>query len=148
MQAQMRATFDANSTGAALVSYAFVPLLQKSSNPRVIYISSGLGSINQRADANSPYYAVPALAYRMSKAALDMLAVHTYSEFKGWGCKVWALCPGFVITNLEGEGNQEKMRQMGAISSETSAEFIQQVVRGDRDADVGKFVHRDGVYPW
>ena len=55
-----------NVTGVLSVTQAFVPLLKKSDAPRVINISSQLGSM-----ASSPGFSTT--SYQCSKAALNML---------------------------------------------------------------------------
>lgn len=79
-------------------------------------MSSDLRSITNRSDTSIWYYKVPGVAYRMSKAALNMLAVCNYAELKGKrkGVKVWAFNPGYVVTNLSGEkGVEERIREWG-----------------------------------
>ena len=148
LEADLKSTLDTNAIGAAVTTYAFVPLLKKSKNPRVIHVSSGLGSIAGRTDPKNPYAAFNGLSYRMSKAAMNMLAAQNKHEFAPWGAKVWTMCPGYVVTNLTGEADRENRKNTGALSSETSAQFLHQIIRGERDADDGKFVHVGGVYPW
>ncbi|MBX9768184.1 MAG: SDR family NAD(P)-dependent oxidoreductase, partial [Bdellovibrionales bacterium] len=58
-------TFDTNSVGPLRVTRALLPLLLKSAHPRVVQISSLMGSISD--NSGGGYY-----AYRMSKAALNM----------------------------------------------------------------------------
>ncbi|KAJ1562531.1 hypothetical protein HK405_011025 [Cladochytrium tenue] len=157
LEEDLRDTFATNSIGPVLVTDAFIPLLKESKDPRLIYVSSGLGSITLMADENYIYSKPFGLAYRMSKAALNMLAVYHHREHSTWGCKVWSLCPGFVVTNLTGEEDRENRVKQGALSSETSAETIAEVIQGLRDADVGKQIHNDGpefnggyksIFPW
>jgi NAD(P)-dependent dehydrogenase (short-subunit alcohol dehydrogenase family) len=148
LTAQLRETLETNTIGAAAVTDAFLPLLKQSPDPRLIYVSSGLGSIALRLDASYPYSALPATTYRVSKAALNMLAACHAMEFKEWGCKVWAFDPGFVITNLTGEADRGRRRKQGAESSEVSARALLRIVVGERDGEVGRHVHKDGVHPW
>jgi len=148
LEVRMRATLDANATGAAVASYGFEPLLKKSNNPRIVHVSSALGSLTLRDNLEGPDSKTHSPAYRMSKAALSMLAIITAKEFGKWGCKVWAMCPGWVVTNLTGPAGREFRIKGGALSAETSAETIFKIGEGERDAEVGKFVHKDGVYPW
>lgn len=148
LRAELRATFETNTFGAALTTEKFLPLLEKSNSARVLYITSGLGSMTLCEDPQDWTYAVDALTYRMSKAALNMLMVCQHKEFQKKGIKVWGLCPGYVITNLTGEEDRENRTKRGAESATTSAETILSVVEGKRDKDVGKVVHKDGVYNW
>ncbi|KAJ1560638.1 hypothetical protein HK405_006416 [Cladochytrium tenue] len=149
LSAEIFDTFATNSVGPALVTAALLPLLKRSASPRLIYISSGFGSIGRLTDPGQIRSNPTALAYRMSKAALNMLTVYHHREFSPWGCRVWAICPGFVTTNLTAEKfDTETLIRMGARGPETSAMTIADVIDGKRDEDVGKFIHKDGVYPW
>lgn len=144
-------TLTTNAIGPALVTAAFSALLLKAPDPRLIYISSSLGSISQRlaphlATSSGPY-AVLTPEYRVSKAALNMLAACHVMELGPRGVKVWAVCPGYVVTNLGG-GDREAKERTGATSASGSAELVKSVVEGGRDGDVGRFVHKDGVYDW
>jgi NAD(P)-dependent dehydrogenase (short-subunit alcohol dehydrogenase family) len=148
--ANLREAFETNTFGPAVVTDTFLPLLLKSSNARVIYVTSGLGSITDRLDTKSPYYMIPAVSYRMTKTALNMLAACNHVELGPKGVKVWTYCPGYVVTNLTGTGEagrQERVRN-GAGSAVESAEGIEELVNGTRDADVGKFVKKGGFWDW
>ncbi|KAK1996223.1 short chain dehydrogenase [Colletotrichum falcatum] len=142
-------TFNTNAASALILTEALIPLLKKSKDPRIINVSSGLGSISERADPGSLWYKNPAEAYRISKAALNMATVHMVYEFKSWGAKVWAYCPGYVVTNLSGESDRQNRINNGADSSETSAQGILEIVEGKRDGEAGKFIARfGGQYNW
>jgi NAD(P)-dependent dehydrogenase (short-subunit alcohol dehydrogenase family) len=145
---QLREVFETNTFAPAVVTENFLPLLEKSKDARVIYVSSGLGSLELRADESDPYYKLPAVSYRMSKAALNMLALCHHAELKEKGIKVFAMDPGYVVTNLTGEADRERRVRNGAGDPRVSAETLLSIVDGRRDGDVGKFLHKDGVYPW
>jgi NAD(P)-dependent dehydrogenase (short-subunit alcohol dehydrogenase family) len=55
-----------NCVGAVSVTEAFLPLLRKSESPRLIFVSSSVGSISQAADPESKYYRPTANEYRAS----------------------------------------------------------------------------------
>jgi NAD(P)-dependent dehydrogenase (short-subunit alcohol dehydrogenase family) len=97
---ELRETFETNAFGPAVVTEAFIPLLLKSKGGRLIYISSELGSIEMRGDESYVYYNLPAVAYRMSKAVLNILTMCHHAEYKEKGIKAFAFNPGFVVTNL------------------------------------------------
>ncbi|KAF2795738.1 NAD(P)-binding protein [Melanomma pulvis-pyrius CBS 109.77] len=145
----LRAVFETNVYGPTLVTEAVLPLLKASKSPKVINVSSGLGSITMRSDPNDPTYSVSFDVYRMSKSALNMLSACHSASFKKFGAKVWAYCPGFVVTNLTGEEDRQNRVNMGAESSETSAQGILEILEGKRDSEAGGFVTRYGkAYPW
>lgn len=102
MRERMTACFATNAMGPAVVVEAFAPLLLKSSvMPRVVNVSSGLGSIELRlnSDKDGMAYKLKGEHYRVSKAALNMVTANQHVEF-GEKMKVFAVCPGWVASNL------------------------------------------------
>lgn len=84
-------TMQTNVAGAAQTADAFKPLLEKAANPRIIFMSSGLGSLytcTQRSNKDWP-------AYSSSKAALNMIMLYYWHICPGM--KVNACCPGFRV---------------------------------------------------
>ena len=147
----LRETFETNVFGQAVVTEAFESLLKKSSNPRLIYISSGQGSITNRLDPTHKAYKTRGDYYRMSKTALNMLAACHKFNFAEWGCKVCAFNPGFCVTNLTGEAGRAMRIQHGARDPQDAADALVKVVTGKRDADIAKSGMVDvdgGMLPW
>ena len=140
-----RKTFETNVFGTLAVTEAFAPLLRKSANARLIYVSSSLGSLTYRTRKYRDRPAV-ANAYLTSKTAMNMLSCCAVAEYGAW-CKVWAFDPGLVATGLSGEP-AEKMRERGAGEASVSGESLKAIVEGGRDGEVGEFVWKDGVHPW
>ena len=81
-----------NVAGAAQTAEAFIPLLSKAENPRIIFMSSGLGSLQRHSvlGFNNKWP-----AYSASKAALNMIVLYFWQRFPEW--KVNACCPGFRV---------------------------------------------------
>lgn len=137
----MQRTYDVNVVGAAVVTDAFIPLLEKSTNPRIVFVSSITGSLhNATPQSGVPYYRMPYLAYRSSKTALNMVMLH----YNGWlhekGFKVNAACPGHIGTNLnsfQGAGTLEE----GAVN------IVRLAVLG-KDGETGTFTSKEGEIPW
>jgi len=148
-RADLLSTYNTNAASPLILTEQMLPLLKKSADPRVINVSSGLGSVTDKYDPESQYYKVPGEPYRMSKAAMNMATACMYASYKDWGCKVWSFDPGFVVTNLSGVENRGRRVSMGAESSETSAKGLREIVDGLRDGEVGIFIGRDGsTLPW
>lgn len=149
IKTRMLRCMETNVIGPAVVSSAFRPLLLKSSNPYSLYVSSGVGSLAFASDPSSPVYISLSKGetYRASKSALNMLAIQEHVEY-GKKIKVFSLCPGFVRTNLRGTSEEERSGGGNAKDPKLSGELILDILKGIRDHDVGKFVHREGVYPW
>lgn len=77
-----------------------------------------------------------------------MLAVVEAGEWSGDGLKVFVMSPGFVRSNLRGSSDEARTGWGKAGDPEVSGQLVLDIVQGQRDADVGRFVHKDGVYPW
>lgn len=148
LQEQIQSIMLANVAGPAMVAEKFHPLLLKSSNAYSIFVSSGLGSLGMASDFNHPMSQSSWLPYRMSKAALDMLAIQEHRVKSKEGIKVFAMCPGLVKSNLRGTEENQINAGGRAGDPDVSGRTMLSLVEGKRDADVGKFVHKDGVYPW
>ncbi|PQV65304.1 NAD(P)-dependent dehydrogenase, short-chain alcohol dehydrogenase family [Abditibacterium utsteinense] len=103
---EYRHTFETNVLGVLRVSQAFWPLLQKSDSPRVINVSSGLGRLFDMTN-ESP-------AYSVSKTAVNALT----RQFAGLGqekVSVNSICPGWVRTDMGGEGTTRTPEEGAAI---------------------------------
>ncbi|KAL4986739.1 hypothetical protein BDW68DRAFT_178440 [Aspergillus falconensis] len=150
LEGQLRETFELNTFAPALLTEAFVPLLRKSTDPRVVNISGDLGSITLKSDQASQGHLVDHMAYRMSKAALSMMTVCHSIKFKPWGCKVWSYNPGFVVTDAWGKSEEARqaMKAAGAGDPNDAAHGIVEILEGKRDTDNGGFLHRHGKHPW
>ncbi len=150
VKTRLQLCMDTNAIGPAVVSAAFRPLLLKSQKPYSIYVSSGVGSMGRASDPTSATYRSLSNGegYRASKAALNMIALQESIEFSETALKVFALCPGFVRSNLRGESEEARSGWGKAGDPKRSGETLLSIIQGERDADAGKFVHADGVYPW
>ncbi|KAH8650623.1 hypothetical protein BGZ60DRAFT_436960 [Tricladium varicosporioides] len=96
----MQKTFMTNVFGATMVTQAFTPLLLKSRNARLIYISSSLGSLTEKASPSDPFSKYNEMPYRASKAALNMVMLCDKGELEGKGVKCWAFNPGYLAWDL------------------------------------------------
>ncbi|KAJ5297652.1 hypothetical protein PENANT_c005G02222 [Penicillium antarcticum] len=140
--------FSTNVFGAMLATEAFIPLLLKSKQPYLIQISSALGSLALASDPKNVKSAETWDEYRMSKAALNMMTIQMHKRLKDQTVRVFAFCPGLVRSNLRGASEDAVTAQGNAGDPMVSANALLEIIEGQRDEDVGKFVHKDGCYPW
>jgi NAD(P)-dependent dehydrogenase (short-subunit alcohol dehydrogenase family) len=144
--------YDVNVAGTNLVTHAFMPLLLKSSDPRLLFIT-GLANATAAQRSYFPTPPQPAgwpkkidfetIGYRCSKMALNMLMLDWNHKLKADGVKVWSVGPGMLETDLGGA--RDLAKKFGAKPASVGGEFIRTVVEGARDADIGKIVVKDGV---
>ena len=115
---EMREVWETNVFGALAVYQAMLPLLHKSSDARIVNVSSGVGSLTTNADKDFSYRAFYGPVYPASKAALNAVTLAMMIELETTGIKVNLVSPGFAKTNLnnfEGiesleEGSREVVR--------------------------------------
>lgn len=65
----LRQTFETNVFGQVVVTETLEPLLKKSTDPYIVYVSSEQGSVTNRLDPNYQYRHLRGDSYRISKAA-------------------------------------------------------------------------------
>ncbi len=114
----VRAMFEVNTLGPLRVTQALLPLLRKSAAPRIVMMSSGLGSISDTADMTSLIWNVGAAGYCASKAALNMLTVKLAKALLADGIKVNAADPGYTATDLNGHTGTRTVEEAAAIAVE------------------------------
>ena len=78
----------------------FVDLLHKSDQPRIVNVTSGLGSLTLHTDPAWKYYHVPAAVYNTTKAALNMYTIALAYELRDTPFKVNAVDPGYTATDF------------------------------------------------
>ncbi|WP_131739979.1 SDR family oxidoreductase [Actinomadura roseirufa] len=96
--AHLREVYEVNVFGVVTVTSACVPLLRRSPNPRIVNMSSGLGSLTVLSAPADPGSARRFLAYGSSKAALNALTLMYADALRADGIKVNAVSPGLVPT--------------------------------------------------
>lgn len=112
----MRAVYEVNVFGPVRVTQAFVPLVRKSGQGRIVMMSSSLGSIGEQLDMTSATYGVNLLGYNSSKSALNMITVSFAKELAGHGIKVNAANPGYVATDLNDNQGHRSVEQGATIA--------------------------------
>lgn len=72
-----------------------------------------------------------------------MLMLDWNHKLQADGVKVWAVQPGMLATNLGGFG-PKLATEMGAGHPSLGGDILTRVLEGERDADVGMFVSKNG----
>ena len=137
--AQVLEVVDTNVVGVIRVTNAVLPLLRRSASPRVVNVSSTVGSLTlqtAQAEALGPISA----AYSPTKSYLNAITIQYAKELAGTGILVNAACPGFVATDLNGHRGTRTPEQGAAI-------FLELATLPD-DGPSGTFRDESGILPW
>jgi NAD(P)-dependent dehydrogenase (short-subunit alcohol dehydrogenase family) len=135
-----RKTFETNLFGLIATTQALLPLLRKSPGGRIVNLSSILGSIGLHATPGSPVYDTKLPAYNVSKSAVNAYTVQLAYELKETTIKVNAAHPGWVKTDMGGEGATMDIPD-GAKTSVALATI-------GVDGPNGAYMHMDETLPW
>jgi NAD(P)-dependent dehydrogenase (short-subunit alcohol dehydrogenase family) len=134
----LREVYETNVLGPVRVTQAFRPLLERSSAPVIVNVSSGMGSIAITNDPERVESGLVNLAYSSSKTALNMLTTQYAKAHPG--IRVNAVDPGYTATDFNGHS--------GPQSVEEGAEAIVEMATIGPDGPTGTFIDRHGVVPW
>lgn len=136
----IRQTFNTNFFALVELTQALLPLILKSPSGRIVNMSSIEGSLTLHADANSPIYDSKPFAYNASKAAVNSFTVHLAHELRNTPVKVNSAHPGWVKTELGGEGAMMDIAE--------GAKTGVQLALLEDDAPSGGFFHLGQPVPW
>ena len=136
----LRETFDTNFFAVIGLTQALLPLLRKSAGGRVVNLSSILASNTLHATPGSFIYDAKTFAYDASKAALNSFTIHLAHELKDTKIKVNSAHPGWVKTEMGGDGAQMELED----GAKTSVELALLPA----DGPSGTYVHLGKALPW
>jgi NAD(P)-dependent dehydrogenase (short-subunit alcohol dehydrogenase family) len=128
----VRSTFETNALGALRLSQLLVPGMAERGWGRVVNVSSGYGQMRPMGGG--------VLAYRVSKAALNMMTIIIANEVQGKGVLVNAAGPGWVRTRMGGSGAPR--------SIEEGADTIVWLATLPDDGPTGGFFHDRKPISW
>jgi NAD(P)-dependent dehydrogenase (short-subunit alcohol dehydrogenase family) len=122
-------TLAVNTIGPFMLAQALAPLLAKGSAPKLLLVSSVLGSLARRDAFYTPSYCI-------SKAALNMAMRLLTAPLRELGITTIAVHPGWVRTAMGGE-------QAPLLPAESARDLLQ-LADGLRPEDAGRFLAHDG----
>jgi NAD(P)-dependent dehydrogenase (short-subunit alcohol dehydrogenase family) len=140
-----REVFETNLFGVIEVTQAFVDLLKVSDEPRIVNVTSGLGSLTLHNDPTWKYYPFKAAAYMSSKAALNGYTIALAFDLRGTSFKVNAVDPGYTATDFN--------HHSGPGTVEDAAARVVKAAVLDAEGPTGQFFSDDnspetGISPW
>jgi NAD(P)-dependent dehydrogenase (short-subunit alcohol dehydrogenase family) len=130
--------FGVNVLGPVRVLGAFVPLLRRSAQPRVVMVSSGMGSLAITSDPDRLESTLVSLVYPSSKTALNMITTQNAKGLPGF--QINAADPGYTATDLNGFRGTQTVEQ--------AAEPIVHLATLPPDGPTGGFFGVQGPLPW
>jgi NAD(P)-dependent dehydrogenase (short-subunit alcohol dehydrogenase family) len=136
---QVLAVVDTNVVGVIRVTNAMLPLLRRSASPRIVNVSSTVGSLTLQTAQAEPVGPISG-AYSPTKTYLNAITVQYAKELAGTGILVNAGCPGYVATDLNGHRGTRTPEQGAAI-------FLELATLPD-DGPTGTFRDDNGIQPW
>ena len=136
--ADFLAVFGVNVLGPVRAVHAFLPLLDRSAQPRIVMVSSGMGSLAVTTDPSRLESTLNGLVYPSSKSALNMLTTQYAKGLTGY--QVNAVDPGYTATALNGF--------QGIQSVDEGTDAIVAAATLEPGAPTGTFTDRAGVVPW
>ncbi|OQP51714.1 SDR family NAD(P)-dependent oxidoreductase [Niastella populi] len=90
-----------NVIGVANITQAFMDLLRNAAEPRIVNVSTSVGSLSLQSDPEWPAYNYAKYGvYAISKAALNMYTIQLAYELRNTNFKVNAVCPGLTKTDF------------------------------------------------
>ncbi|HXA61608.1 MAG TPA: SDR family oxidoreductase [Streptosporangiaceae bacterium] len=139
--AAVRRAVETNVIGVIRVTNAMLPLLRRSASPRIVNMSSTVGSLTRQAgsageDATGPL----SVAYAPSKTFLNAVTIQYAKELRDTNILINAACPGYCATDLNGFRGVRTPEQGAAIA-------IRLATLPD-DGPTGGFFDDAGVVPW
>jgi NAD(P)-dependent dehydrogenase (short-subunit alcohol dehydrogenase family) len=138
---QVRAVVETNVIGVMRVTNALLPLLRRSTSPRIVNMSSSVGSLTRQSATSDELSTGPVSgAYSPSKTFLNAVTLQYAKELRDTNILINLCCPGFVATDLNGFRGVRTPEQGAAIA-------IRLATLPD-DGPSGGYFEDDGVIPW
>lgn len=129
----VRTVIDTNVLGVARVTNAMLPLLHRSGSPRIVNMSSSMGSLTLQ---QGPVLA----AYAPSKSMLNSLTAQYARALADTEVLINLACPGYVATDFTGFA--------GSRTPEQGAAVVLRLATLPDDGPTGGFFNEEGEVPW
>ncbi|UOE44421.1 SDR family NAD(P)-dependent oxidoreductase [Agromyces larvae] len=137
--ATVRTVVETNVIGVVRVTNAMLPMLRASGAPRIVNMSSSVGSLALQTASGVDLGPVPA-AYLASKTFLNALTIQYVKELGDTGILINTGCPGFTATDLNGFSGDRTPEQGAAIAI--------RLATLPADGPTGGFFDDAGPVPW
>ena len=137
---RLRLVFETNFFGAVQTTQAFMDLLKKAQQPRIVNVTSDLASLTNHSDPTWKFYPFKSAAYSPSKTALNAYTVMLAFEMKDTNFKVNCVNPGRTATDFNNFKGEKTVKQAAGV--------IVKYATLDKDGATGKFFCEEGETAW
>ena len=135
----VRTVVETNVIGVIRVTNAMLPLLRRSNSPRIVNVSSAVGSVTRQADPGIEIGPIMA-AYAPTKSFLNAVTVQYARQFADTNILINAACPGLVATDFTSF--------LGPRTPEQGAATAIRLATLPDGGPSGGFFEDEGVVPW
>ncbi|MEU3374713.1 SDR family oxidoreductase [Streptomyces sp. NPDC006711] len=135
----VRAAVETNVIGVIRVTNAMLPLVRRSSSPRIVNMSSSVGSLTLQTTPGVEVGPI-SVAYSPSKTFLNAVTVQYAKELADTDILINAGCPGYCATDLNGFRGVRTPAQGAAIAIRLAS-----LPDG---GPTGRFFDDEGEVPW
>ncbi|HEY3481389.1 MAG TPA: SDR family oxidoreductase [Streptomyces sp.] len=135
----VRTVVETNVIGVIRVTNTMLPLLRRSTSPRIVNASSSVGSLTLQADPDIEIGPIMA-AYAPTKSYLNAVTVQYARQLADTNILINAACPGLVATDFTSN--------YGPRTPEQGAATAIRLATLPDGGPTGSFFNDDGVVPW
>lgn len=129
------AVYETNLFGVVRTTQAFIELLKKAPEPRIVNLSTAMASLTLAADKAGYTYDNKLAVYQSSKAALNMYTVNLAYELRNTPFKINMVCPGWTQTDFTDNQGTSTVQEAGA-------RIVKYAMIG-QDGPTGKFISEE-----
>lgn len=130
--------YETNVFGPVRVTRAFLPLLRRSTHPRIVMVSSGMGSMSVTTNPERMESGLNSLTYPSSKTALNMITTQYSKALPDF--RINAADPGYTATDLNGHAGPQAVQE--------GTDAIVELATVAPDGPTGGFFDRAGPVGW
>ncbi|GAB3641366.1 SDR family oxidoreductase [Spirosoma arcticum] len=132
---QFQEVYETNLFGVVRVTQAFIDLLKQSDEPRIVNVTSSMGSLSLAAGPASGDYHNQLSVYQSSKSALNMYTISLAYALRDTPFRVNAVCPGYTQTDFT--------NHQGTSTVEQAGQRIAKYALIDQNGPTGKFISEE-----
>lgn len=142
---QFKEVYDTNLFGVIRVTQAFMDLLKRAPEPRIVNVSTSMASLTLASDLFNVNYPPRYTAYQSSKSALNMYTINLAYELRNTPFKVNSICPGWTKTDFT--------NHQGTSTVEEAGKRLVKYATIGQDGPTGQFFSEEyfpepGSLPW